>query len=90
MPVDLSGFNLAFSMDLGHVEIDPDVQDTIRNALERLLGAGAKITKVELSWTPELQNSYGTNIGKSSWQLTLATISKEWRERMDPNVVKTY
>lgn len=86
VPDDLSGFNLAFSMDLGHVEIDPDVQDTVRNALEMLLGAGAKITKVDLSWTPELQK-----VWNEYWKVFMAAYFghhlEEWRERMDPNVV---
>ena len=86
VPDDLSGFNLAFSMDLGHVEIDPDVQDTIQNALEMLLGAGAKITKVDLRWTPELQN-----IWNEYWKVFMAAYFghhlEKWRERMDPNLV---
>jgi Asp-tRNA(Asn)/Glu-tRNA(Gln) amidotransferase A subunit family amidase len=87
VPHDLSGLNLAFSMDLGHVEIDSEVQDVINTALEMLRSAGAVITDVDLDWTPDLQN-----VWNDYWKVFMAAYFghhlEKWRERMDPNVVK--
>jgi Asp-tRNA(Asn)/Glu-tRNA(Gln) amidotransferase A subunit family amidase len=87
VPDDLSGSNLAFSMDLGHLAINDDVQTAIRNSLEMLRNAGAKITEVELNWPYELQD-----VWSEYWKVFMAAYFghhlEAWRERMDPNVVE--
>jgi Asp-tRNA(Asn)/Glu-tRNA(Gln) amidotransferase A subunit family amidase len=84
---DPSGYNLAFSMDLGHLAINDDVQAAIRSALEMLRNAGAKITEVELNWPYELQD-----VWSEYWKVFMAAYFGRhleiWRERMDPNVVE--
>lgn len=83
---DLKGFNLAFSMDLGHVFIHHDVEATINDALNKLRNAGAKITEVPLNWSSELQE-----VWNDYWKVFMAAYFgqhlKDWRDRMDPEVV---
>lgn len=87
VPDDLTRFNLAFSMDLGHLAINEDVQIAIRNALEMLRNAGANITEVELNWPPELPE-----VWSEYWKVFMAAYFGDhleaWRERIDPNVVE--
>lgn len=87
VPDDLTGFNFAFSMDLGHLAIDDEVQVVVKNALEKLRDAGADITEVELGWPAELQDVWSDN-----WKVFMAAYFGHhldtWRERMDPNVVE--
>ncbi len=87
VPGDLTGFKLAFSMDLGHLAINDDVQAVIKNALEKLRAAGADITAVELGWPAELQDVWG-----EYWKVFMAAYFGQhletWRDRMDPNVIE--
>jgi Asp-tRNA(Asn)/Glu-tRNA(Gln) amidotransferase A subunit family amidase len=87
VPADLTGFKLAFSMDLGHLAINDDVQAVIKNALEKLRNVGADITIVELGWPAELQH-----VWSEYWKVFMAAYFGQyletWRERMDPNVVE--
>jgi Asp-tRNA(Asn)/Glu-tRNA(Gln) amidotransferase A subunit family amidase len=87
VPDDLTGFNFAFSMDLGHLAIDDEVQVLIKDALEKLRKAGADITEVELDWPAELQD-----VWSDYWKVFMAAYFGHhldtWRERMDPNVVE--
>jgi Asp-tRNA(Asn)/Glu-tRNA(Gln) amidotransferase A subunit family amidase len=87
VPDDLTGFNFAFSMDLGHLVINDEVQVVIKNALEKLRNAGADITEVELGWPAELQD-----VWSDYWKVFMASYFghhlETWRERMDPNVVE--
>lgn len=87
VPADLTGYRFGFSMNLGHLAISADVQFAVRNALERLRNAGAKIKEVELNWTYELQDVWG-----EYWKVFMAAYFghhlETWRDRMDPNVVE--
>jgi amidase/aspartyl-tRNA(Asn)/glutamyl-tRNA(Gln) amidotransferase subunit A len=66
--------------------VDDDVQCCIRNAVDMLHDAGAKIEEVELGWTAELPN-----VWDDYWKVFMAAYFGHhlagWRDRMDPNVV---
>ena len=86
VPNDLAGFNLAFSMDLGHLVIHHDVKSAVTYALKMLRNAGAKITEVPLNWSADLQN-----VWNDYWKVFMAAYFgrhlEDWRDRMDPDVV---
>ncbi len=86
VPGDPTAYHFAFSMDLGHLAVNNDVQAAVRNALEKLKNAGTKITEIELDWPYELQFVWG-----DYWKVFMAAYFgqhlENWRDRMDPAVV---
>jgi len=49
-PADLAGWRIAFSLDLGFMEVDASVLDNTLAALDTLRGLGAEVDEVELGW----------------------------------------
>ena len=50
VPADLAGLRVAYSLDLGFMELDAAVRDNTLAALELLRGLGAETTEVDLGW----------------------------------------
>ena len=50
-PASLKGFRIAYSMDLGYVEVDSDVRQNLIHALEVFQRLGARVEEVDLGWT---------------------------------------
>ena len=48
---DIKGWRIAFSMDLGFFEVDPEVQRNTLEALEVFKSLGATVEEVDLGWT---------------------------------------
>jgi Asp-tRNA(Asn)/Glu-tRNA(Gln) amidotransferase A subunit family amidase len=88
-PLDSSaeGLRLALDVDLGHYAIDPEVEAATLEAADALAGAGAVVEEVDLRWTRELSDAWVAH-----WGVYLAAIFGdrlgEFRDRMDPRVVK--
>lgn len=86
VPNASAGFNLAFSMDLGHMVVGEDVQTVIKESLNLLRRAGVNITEVALDWPAELQD-----VWSDLWKVFMAAYFgrhlESWRDRMDPNFV---
>ena len=51
-PGDLSGIRIAYSPDLGHARVDPDVARIVERALVAFIQAGAVVEHVTPSWGP--------------------------------------
>ena len=87
VPGDPSALKLAFSMDLGHMAVDEEVQSCLRQSLSRLTDAGATIEAVDLGWPAALQE-----VAVDYWRVFMAAYFGQhldtWREQMDPNVVQ--
>jgi Asp-tRNA(Asn)/Glu-tRNA(Gln) amidotransferase A subunit family amidase len=81
------GLRLALDVDLGHYAIDPEVDAATRAAADALAAAGAVVEEVDLRWTREVSDAWVAH-----WGVYLAAIFgdklAEYRERMDPRVVK--
>lgn len=86
-PAEVTGLKLALSVDLGYYALDDDVSANTLAAAEALSEAGASVSEVELGWTREINDAWYAH-----WGVYLATFFgdwlAEWRDRMDPNVVK--
>jgi Asp-tRNA(Asn)/Glu-tRNA(Gln) amidotransferase A subunit family amidase len=94
-PLDLSppllgevkGKRLALSIDLGFYAVDPEIEANARAAAEALEGAGAVVEEVELAWSAEIDWAW-----RKTWGVFMAAYFgrhlAEWRDRMDPAVVK--
>ncbi len=54
----LAGWRVAYSMDLGHKTIDPEVVAATRNTLDLLRGLGCTIEEVELGWTDRIREAF--------------------------------
>jgi amidase len=50
----LKGFRIAFSVDFGYVEVEPDVRRNTLAALEVFRSLGATVEAVDLGWTAEV------------------------------------
>lgn len=55
---DLSGLRVAFSMDMGFLDIEDDVVSTVREALARLESLGAVITEVDPGFPDGISRAY--------------------------------
>ncbi len=49
---DVAGWRIAYSIDLGYCEVDPDVVRNTEAALEVFRDLGCVVEEVELAWTP--------------------------------------
>ena len=50
----LKGMKIAYSIDLGYVEVDRDVRQNLIHALEVFQRLGAKVEEVDLGWTKDV------------------------------------
>ncbi|MFT3988243.1 amidase [Aestuariivirga sp.] len=53
-PAAIKGMKIAYSVDLGYVEVEPDVRRNLLTALDVFRALGAKVTEVDLGWTAEV------------------------------------
>ena len=53
-PASIKGMKIAYSVDLGYVEVDSDVRQNMLQALEVFRRLGAKLEEVDLGWTPDV------------------------------------
>lgn len=81
----IAGRRIAYSPDLGHARVDPDVASLVRAAALRFVELGAKVEEVALPWAAE-----GPELIRKFWPAHLARFVPrldEWAERMDPGLV---
>jgi len=52
-PLPIDGINIAFSMDLGHHEVDGDVARETHLAIDALRAAGATVDAIDVNWASE-------------------------------------
>ncbi len=50
----IKGWRIAYSMDLGSFEVDPDVRRNTEEALKVFRSLGARVEEVDLGWGPEV------------------------------------
>jgi Asp-tRNA(Asn)/Glu-tRNA(Gln) amidotransferase A subunit family amidase len=88
-PLDghVEGLRLALDVDLGHYAIAPEVEAAVRESTSALASAGALVEEVDVGWSRELADAWVDH-----WGVYLAAIFgdklDEFRERMDPRVVR--
>lgn len=81
----MKGKRIAFSIDLGHARVDPDVERAIRAAAEVFKSLGAVVEEVTPSWGPK-----GVDLARFFWAAKEArrlSILPEWEDRMGPDFV---
>jgi Asp-tRNA(Asn)/Glu-tRNA(Gln) amidotransferase A subunit family amidase len=53
-PENLKGMKLAYSMDFGYVNVNPEVRNNTLAAIEVFKSLGARVSEVDLGWTSEV------------------------------------
>jgi len=84
---DIKGWKVAFSMNLGYFEVDPEVQKNTRAAAEVFKSLGCTVEEVDVGW------NWGTlDAWMTQWEGLFAGIAGDllprWRFEMDTFVVK--
>jgi len=86
-PGDIKGMRFAMDVDLSCYYVDPQVERNVRAAAEALVDAGATVEEVELDW-PRRYNTVWNLIWGVFMSGYFGDKLDEFRDRMDPNVVK--
>lgn len=82
---DLTGKRIAFSPDLGHARVDPDIAAIIEKAAETFVALGANVELVTPNWA-----SRGPDLIRFFWaahELRFRCHIKDWADQMDPGLV---
>lgn len=85
LDADFGGLAVAFSPDLGHARVDPEVADTVRAAAGVFESLGCRVETVTPSW-----GAQGPEIGRFFWAVhesPLASLLAQWEQQMDPGLV---
>ncbi len=81
----IRGKRVAFSPDLGHARVDPEVAALVRAAAGRFAELGAAVEEVATPWAAE-----GPELIRFFWPAHLTRLVRhlpEWEARMDPGLV---
>ncbi len=81
----IKGKRIAYSPDLGHARVDPEVAALVRKAAERFSDLGATVEEVKTPWAAP-----GPELVRFFWSAHLTRLKPylaEWRSRMDPGLV---
>jgi Asp-tRNA(Asn)/Glu-tRNA(Gln) amidotransferase A subunit family amidase len=58
-PEDIRGFRIAFSIDLGYRQVDPDVRRNTYEALDAFRMLGCSVHEVPLDWSEDVDRAFG-------------------------------
>lgn len=84
-PGDLTGMRIAFSPDLGHARVDPEVAAVVESALSAFTAAGASVEQVTPAWGPK-----GPALERDLWALAVLAYlppDEAAAAQMDPGLV---
>ena len=84
IPKDLKpikGWKIAYSMDLGYFEVDPEVVQNTQETLAMLRDLGAEVVEVDLGWTPTTLTAASNYLGHIFGN-SLAALLPRHREEM--------
>jgi amidase len=57
LDTDVRGWRVAYSLDLGYVDVDPEICDNTLTVLEIFRDLGAIVEEVKLDWSPRIDES---------------------------------
>ncbi|VAW00015.1 Aspartyl-tRNA(Asn) amidotransferase subunit A @ Glutamyl-tRNA(Gln) amidotransferase subunit A [hydrothermal vent metagenome] len=82
---DISGWKVAFSMDLGYFEVDKEVQKNTLEAIEVFRSLGCTVEEVDVGWDNGAYDAWITH-----WEGLFASVAGQhiprWQYEMDPFV----
>ncbi|MGE4252778.1 MAG: amidase [Parvibaculaceae bacterium] len=92
----LKGLKIAYSIDFGYVNVDPDVRKNTKAALDRFRALGCRVSEVELGWTRDVDADalhwYNTmEFGRQTvwWKKTHGHLMTDYALKMADAVEKT-
>lgn len=81
----VKGKRIAYSPDLGHARVDPEVAALVKAAVARFTELGATVEEVPTPWAKD-----GPELIRYFWPAHMARLAPklaEWESRMDPGLV---
>ena len=81
----IAGKRIAFSPDLGHARVDPDVAALVRAAVARFEALGATVEEVATPWAAD-----GPELARFFWSAHMTRLAPHlgaWEQQMDPGLV---
>ncbi len=81
----VKGKRIAYSPDLGHARVDPDVAALVKAAVARFTELGAIVEEVPTPWAKD-----GPDLVRFFWPAHMARLApkmKQWANQMDPGLV---
>ena len=82
---DMKGVRIAYSPDLGHARVDPEVAALVEKAVQAFVEMGATVEQVTPAWGP-----LGPEIERVLWPCAYVARARylpEWEAQMDPGLV---
>lgn len=81
----IKGKKIAYSPDLGHARVDPEIAALVRKAAERFGELGATVEEVKTAWAAP-----GPELVRFFWSAHLTRLQpylEKWESQMDPGLV---
>lgn len=81
----IKGAKIAYSPDLGHARVDPEIAALVKAAVVRFEELGATVEEVPIPWGPR-----GPELVRFFWPAHYTRLNPrlaEWRDRMDPGFI---
>jgi aspartyl-tRNA(Asn)/glutamyl-tRNA(Gln) amidotransferase subunit A len=82
---DITGMRIAYSPDLGHARVDPDVAGLVRTAVDKFVDMGCRVEEVAIPFAKD-----GPALARFFWsahELNHLERLPEWAAKMDPGLV---
>jgi aspartyl-tRNA(Asn)/glutamyl-tRNA(Gln) amidotransferase subunit A len=86
---DIKGWKIAYSPDLGYVEIDPEVRKNTEACVEAFRSLGCQVDEVEVGWSWSALDAWQTHWEVLSATLLSDLVGRGRYEEMHPFLVKT-
>jgi aspartyl-tRNA(Asn)/glutamyl-tRNA(Gln) amidotransferase subunit A len=84
-PASLRGMKVAYSSDLGHARVDPEIAAIIEDAVKVFAALGAVVEEVTPAWGPS-----GPALARPLWRAHMSLLARhlpQFRGDMDPGLV---
>ncbi len=82
----IAGLKVAYSPDLGHAHVDPEVRDLVEQAAQVFTELGCSVEEVQPEFGP-----HGPDLGRFFWcaheQSLARYLDSEWEAKMDPGLI---
>lgn len=86
-PEDITGWKIAYSVDLGYFQVDDEVRHALLDTVETLRGLGCDVEEVELGWTEQAFDAWATvNASRGSAARKIGDVER-WRDDVSDYVL---
>lgn len=82
----LKGTRIAFSMNLGYLEVESDVAKNTLDAIQRLRSLGAHVEEVDLNWPSGIERAYNGHMDPLFWAALFDKMDSQKDQMCDYNV----